>query len=448
MRWYLLLVEITSTLIGGSVFAFSHFAKNKGGSDHKKIQLIAKNCGLVSRDGKEIRIHRKGGNREWNEYVYQMPHGLSYKQFKEKLHNFQDGLNIKGTVPDISLNDFKQLKLQMDIFNQIKDLIEKKRTLKKEVDIQFDGMLKFRVYNEPLTTEYTFKEANKKGIKGWKAVVGIDRMGKRVLIDFEKVYNIIVAGTPGYGKSNWINSTINTLIKNHPDDVTFTLIDLKDGLEFNRYRNLKQVKAFAETPEEAKEALEKAIEEMSSINAYLKQNGFSNVKDAGIKKRHFVIVDEGADIADDDTCQSHLKDIARKGRASGLKLIFSTQYPTAEVVKSQVKRQCIGRLSFVLDTSTASNVALDQSGAESLPPIEGRALYKELKLIEVQTPYISDKDIKDNIEPHIRFHSRKENKDEQHHEEGTETGKHSIEFEEVGLFEQKSTPKTPPSRKR
>ncbi|TYS91883.1 FtsK/SpoIIIE domain-containing protein [Rossellomorea aquimaris] len=443
-----MLAEITTTLIGGGVFAFGHFAKNKGGSDHKKIQLIAKNCGLVSKDGKEIRIHRKSGNREWSEYVYQMPHGLSYKQFKEKLHNFQDGLNIKGTILDISLKDFKQLKLQADIFNQIKTIIEKKRTLKKEVDIEFDGMLKFRVYNEPLTDKYTFEDATAKKINGWKAVVGINRMGKRILIDFEKVYHIIVSGTSGYGKSNWINSTINILVGNHPDDVTFTFIDLKDGLELNRYRNLKQVKSYAETPEEAKVALEKAINEMSNMNAYLKQNGFSNVKDAGIKKRHFVIVDEGADLADDDVCQGYLTDIARKGRASGLKLIFATQYPTAQVVRSQIKRQCMGRLSFVLDTAIASNVALDQSGAESLPPIEGRALYKELKLIEVQTPYIDDKTIRDNIEPHIRFQARKESKNAQHHEEGTETGKHSLELEEVGLFEQKPAAKTPPSRKR
>ena len=160
---------------------------------------------------------------------------------------------------------------------------------------------------------------------------------------------------------------------NHPDDVSFTLVDMKDGLEFNRYRNLKQVNSFAETPDEARKALEEAVKRMSETNAFLKQNGYSNVKDAGKKERHFVIIDEGADIADDIVCQEYLKDLARKGRAAGFKLIFSTQYPTAEVIKSQVKRQCIGRLSFVLDTATASNVALDQGGAEKLPPIEGRA---------------------------------------------------------------------------
>jgi DNA segregation ATPase FtsK/SpoIIIE, S-DNA-T family len=428
-----LLIEITSTLIGGGIYGMSYFLKNSTGSDHKKIQLIAKNCGLISKDGKEIRIHRKGGNRDWSEYIYQMPHGLSHKQFKEKLDNFQDGLNIKKSTWDISLKDIKQLKFQAGIIDQVKDLLEKKRTLRKEVEIEFDGMLKFRVYNEPLTKNYTFEEATKQKVKGWKVVVGKDRRGKRVLVDFERTYNMIVSGTPGYGKSTWINSSINTLIKNHPEHVKFTLVDLKDGLEFNRYRNLRQVDAFAETPGEAREALKKTVEKMSKINAYLKENGFSNVKEAGIKERHFVIVDEGADLEDDDECQGYLTDIARKGRASGIKLIFATQYPTAQVVSSQIKRQCMGRLSFVLDTATASNVALDQSGAESLPPIEGRALFKELKLIEVQTPYIDDKTIKSIIEPHITFKPRKEEHDEQRTTQAAKTGKHSLELEETRL---------------
>lgn len=442
-----MLLEITTTLIGGSIFGASQYFKNGVGNDHKKIQLIAKNCGLVSKDGKEIRIYRKGGKKkEWSEYVYQMPHGLSYKQFKEKLDNFQDGLNIKKSTFDIALHDLKQLKFQKDIIEQIKTLAQKKRTKRKEVEIEFDGMLKFRVYNEPLTDNYTFEEATKKKVNGWKAIVGKDRRGKRVLVDFERTYNMIVCGTPGYGKSNWINSTINTLILNHPDDVSFTLVDLKDGLEFNRYRNMKQVKKYAETPTQAMEALEEAIKKMKGINAFLKEKGYSNVKEAGIKERHFVIIDEAADLADDPVCQEYMVDIARKGRASGIKLILATQYPTAQVVPSQIKRQCMGRLSFVLDTATASNVALDQAGAESLPPIEGRALYKELKLIEVQTPYITNEDIQKNIGQHIRFNTRKESTDEPVQQ--AERGKHTIEFEEAGLFKQKSVTKNPSSRKR
>jgi DNA segregation ATPase FtsK/SpoIIIE, S-DNA-T family len=138
-------------------------------------------------------------------------------------------------------------------------------------------------------------------------------------------------------------------------------------------------------------------------------------------------------MADDKECQELLKDIARKGRASGLRLIYTTQYPTAETISSQVKRNCIGRLCFVLDTATASQVVLDQPGAEKLPAIQGRALYKDLGLIEVQTPYINDSHMRETIK--ININPRKDDDDVHASDnfKGTETRKHTIEFEEIGL---------------
>lgn len=388
----------------GGVAGSSYFLK-QGGNDKNKIETVAENCGLfITENGTKKKIHLIARRKkEWGtEYVYRIPLGLSFSDFKNKLDHLQDGLNNKKKVLDLSFEDIKGLKVSRNIVKDVNTLLYKKKRIQKEIELSYDGMLKIKVYNQPLTSNYTFEEAVSKRIDGWKVVVGKDRSGKRILFDFEKKYNIIVSGTPGYGKSNWINCTINTLIKNHPDDVTFTLIDLKDGLEFNRYRNLKQVTSFAMTPEESKVSLKQAVEKMNEINKYLREKGYSNVKDAGFKERHFIIIDEGADLADDKECQEYLADIARKGRASGLKLIFATQYPTAEVVKSQIKRQCLGRLSFVLDTATASTVALDQGGAELLPAIEGRALYKDLKLVQIQTPYITKENIEEIIKPHER----------------------------------------------
>jgi S-DNA-T family DNA segregation ATPase FtsK/SpoIIIE len=291
-------------------------------------------------------------------------------------------------------------------------------------------MIIFRVYNEPLPTLVPFEDDLIKKCKAWEVPVGESR-NNFIKHDFEKKAHIIVAGTTDFGKSNWVNVAINTLIKNKPDDVTFTLIDLKGGLEFSRYKNLKQVKGYATNVKEARVELQSAVDEMDRVTEYLLEKGYSNVKDAGFNGRHFIVID----MADDKTCQGLLKDIARKGRASGLRLIYTTQYPTAETVSSQVKRNCIGRLSFVLDTATASTVVLDQGGAEKLPIIQGRALYKDLKLIEVQTPYISNEKIKETIQPHINIRPRKERVESgaKVSEERTEGRKYTPIIEETEL---------------
>ncbi|WP_394139533.1 FtsK/SpoIIIE domain-containing protein [Cytobacillus oceanisediminis] len=427
-----MLFEISSSILAGGLVGFSYLQKQGGSSDATKIQRICANNGLtVKEDGQKRNMQllrrskiKDSGKVAGVEYAYRIPLGLSFKDFEDKKHYIQDGINNKQTVLDITFQDLKTLKLDRDIIQSIKTLLNKKKKLRKEIELSYDGVLKIKVFDEPLTTKFNYQEGM---TKGWAVPVGKSRSGL-ITHDFEKKAHIIVAGTTDFGKSNWVNSTINTLLTNKGEDVTFTLIDLKGGLEFNRYRHLKQVKQYATNVEEAKEALEAAVEQMDKVTEYLLEKGFSNVKEAGFKERHFIVIDEAADMADDKDCQEKLKDIARKGRASGLRLIYTTQYPTTETVSSQVKRNCIGRLCFVLDTSTASQVVLDQGGAEKLPPIQGRALYKELGLIEVQTPLITNDDIKNIIQPHINIRPRKERvePDEKGNQTATEGRKHSL----------------------
>lgn len=432
-----MLFEVTTSLLAGGLAGFSYFQKQGGSSDAIKIQRICANNGLaVKEDGKKRNMQllrrskiKDSGKAVGVEYAYRIPLGLSFHDFELKKEHLQDGLNNKQTLRDISLNDLTSLKLDKTLLSQLKKLLEKKQDVRKEIELSYDGVLKIKVFNEPLPTKFDFET----GIsKGWKVPVGKSRSGM-ILYDFEKKAHIIVAGTTDFGKSNWVNCTINTLLHNQGENVSFTLIDLKGGLEFNRYRNLKQVKAYATNVEEAAEALQSAVEEMDKMTDYLLENGFSNVKDAGVKERHFIVIDEAADMADDKDCQALLKDIARKGRASGLRLIYTTQYPTAETVSSQVKRNCIGRLCFVLDTATASQVVLDQPGAEKLPAIQGRALYKDLGLIEVQTPYISNDAINKNIQPHINIRPRKERGElnEKGNSENAKGGSHTLIIKET-----------------
>lgn len=140
-------------------------------------------------------------------------------------------------------------------------------------------------------------------------------------------------------------------------------------------------------------------------------NGFEDIKEAGIKKRHFVVIDEAADIADDKIAMSIITDIARRGRSAGYYLIFCTQYPTAEVIPSQTKRNIISRLCYAVDTDIASRVVLDESGADKLPDIPGRGIYKNgIKRYTVQSPFISNKQIQSIILPHEKKEVQHDNK--------------------------------------
>lgn len=56
----------------------------------------------------------------------------------------------------------------------------------------------------------------------------------------------------------------------------------------------------------------------------------------------------------------------------------------------QVKMNIVARISFIAAAQIASRVILDDVGAEDLPSIPGRAIYKIEKNRTIQVPYIDD----------------------------------------------------------
>lgn len=85
-----------------------------------------------------------------------------------------------------------------------------------------------------------------------------------------------------------------------------------------------------------------------------------------------------------------MSQIARLGAGLGCRQILATQYPTRDVIPRQCKQNSDAKLSFRVQSATASRVVLDEIGAESLPQIKGRAIYQTADKREIlQTPVIS-----------------------------------------------------------
>jgi DNA segregation ATPase FtsK/SpoIIIE, S-DNA-T family len=424
-------LEITTSLIAGGVVGYTYLIQNGSiGNDHHRIVKIAENCGLVNKEKKSIRIHRRTRQKTYTEYVYQLPDGFSVKHFQEKIDCFKDGLNAKRFIFDFSFSDLKQINWKKDIGKQIKALVEKKKRIVKDVEIDFDGMLKFRVYHEPLPELVLFNDEMVEKCKGWEIPVGESRK-EFLKHDFDKRPHMIVAGATDYGKSVFLKNIITTLVKRRPTETKFFLIDLKGGLSFNRFRYLSQVQMFAKNPKEAYEALKVAQEKMEERMEYLLENSLEDVKEAGINERYFVIIDEAADIHDDKSCQEIIKDIARRGRGAGFRLIYCTQYPTNETLSPQVRQNCSARLCMRLETAVASRAVLDEVGAEELPLIKGRAIYKTDRKYIVQTPYIDNEYINQTIQPFINIRARGERAEKSESQQRTTRRKYSLVIEEA-----------------
>jgi len=353
------------TLIGAGIAAFTIYAAaNWQETDKKKIRHTFHNIGYTVGDYEPNRIKTMKKDA-YHEYVYNVPYGL--------------------------IDDPK-----------IQPILEK--TLDKPVKVFFDGKLHIRVYHQNLHSEYNYDLFPPEG--EWTIPIGMEQEGI-VYHDFDKIPHMTVAGATTWGKTVFMRMMMTHLIENNPEGVEFYVLDLKGGLAFHRYKDLKQIKVVASDYKESYKALSKVKKDIKKDMKYLKSIYAENAKEASLPTRKFIIIDEAAELIPDKNmseedkdytkgCQRIMSYIARVAGQIGYKMIFGTQYPTADIMDNQIKANSLAKVSFRLSTTVQSGVALDQEGAEKLE-CPGRAIYKTVDEHIVQTPFISKSEIWERI---------------------------------------------------
>lgn len=280
-------------------------------------------------------------------------------------------------------------------------------TLDRTVEVTFKKWLYIDVFANEIPKKVLYRDVP--DMKGWVVPLGRNEKGW-IFHDFDKTPHCVAGGTTRFGKTVFLKMMMTYLIEHHPNDVEFLIIDLKGGLEFERYRELKQVVDVASDPIEAFQLLSTIKVLLEEKMAEFKKNGWSNAVNTPIQKRTFIIVDEAAQLVPEkfmekpirdllSYCQSILSEIARIGGALGFRLVFCTQYPTADTLPRQIKQNTDLKISFRLPTGYASAVVIDEQGAEELPSdIPGRAIVKTHEKKIVQVPYITDDEMMKRLE--------------------------------------------------
>jgi DNA segregation ATPase FtsK/SpoIIIE, S-DNA-T family len=432
-----MIFETISTAVMGGLALKAYLSKNGASNDSQKLNKIFSLSGLNIKDGKQTYTTQLVKRKVFNwgvEYRYRIPLGRSFHDYEAKLQVIQDGLNNKRQR--IQLRDLRKLQIDKNIIDSIKTLYSSKMSQKKEIELSYDGLLKVRVYNEPLPTQVDWKAGT-----GWRVPLGVTReKNKEMELDFEKIPHVALGGATRYGKSNLINCIITALLSQQPQNVKFHLIDLKGGVELCDYENIQQTVSIAYEPEEALETLRGAYEQMRAIQQRLRAKGKKNVQEGDIHERHFIIIDEVGELNPSEAvgkedkqlkeqCQRYMSQIARLGAGLGFRQILATQYPTGDVIPRQCKQNSDGKLCFRVQSEVASRVVLDSTGAEKLPEVKGRAILQTAdKRIIIQTPLIHSEVIRQATAPYIITKEVKKYEPTQ-----PATRKHTFELEETGL---------------
>ena len=214
-------------------------------------------------------------------------------------------------------------------------------------------------YNGYLTSDPTMELPYMVGLTGNRCIVD----------DLTKAPHLLVAGTTGSGKSNFLHTLIVSLLSgdNAP---CLHLIDCKQ-VEFSTYENHANVVTDLDG---TIRTLNNVLYWMDDRYRRMKEAGVNNFKDFKQmypdENYHVVIVDELADLISTKEAKKgivpKLLRIAQIGRAGGFHLVIATQRPDHTVINGTLKGNIPTRICFNTASRMDSQIILDRAGAEHL----------------------------------------------------------------------------------
>ncbi|MCQ2076763.1 MAG: hypothetical protein MJZ20_07000 [Bacteroidaceae bacterium] len=265
--------------------------------------------------------------------------------------------------------------------------------LKKTVELHKGGKYSFSLCipkDLPDLVDFNTIEQTENSSRSIKVNVGVDTNNKNIVIDFNKVNHLLVAGCTGSGKSVFINTLLCGLIKSTPmQDYDLKLIDPK-RVSFNMYKKLPNVELITEM-DQASSTLSAMIDLMEQRYQYMES---TELTDKNIFKPVFIVVDELAELmlVDRGGCEKQLIRLLQKARQANIHIILATQRPTTDVISGLIKAQCDTRVCLKMASYKDSMTVIDKGiGQRLLGHGDGYIKYPfETEERRFQTAFLED----------------------------------------------------------
>jgi len=300
---------------------------------------------LWPREPRPLIIARNKNKNQYH-FVVHLPPGISFRDLESKKHYFADV--VSGCV---------------------------------EIERHGKAVV-LTVLSEPIPALLKFEVTDLKGaflpVYFGKSAVG------PVVRDLADSPFVLVAGMPGWGKSNAIHALVCNMLLLR--EVYTIIVDMK-RLEFTYLKNHAIVVTDIAQAKAVLSAINKEIDKRLDV---LERARCVKVQEyTGHMPFMLLVIDELAELQD-ETCQKLINRALRLGRAAGFAAILSTQRPSADMWPGWTSSRALinASLIFRMRDATNSRMLLDNEAAAELPEIKGRAIYQWERQLEVQAPYL------------------------------------------------------------
>ena len=315
-----------------------------------------------------------------------------------KIYESKKGYTYLFTCPlGLSIDDFIKLKKAIEI------------QLKESIDIrERKGYVEVEVITVKLPSKIDFKLPTR--LKDSIYIPFAESVGESIYLDLKETPHTLCTGTTGGGKSVTTRSIITSLISLYPNVVDLYCIDFKI-VELSIFKNLKQTKFYVNEVEEAKEVICDLMEECKKRYKLFEEVGVNNIYDYNKKvskdkrlKYQFIVIEEFIMLLEDKkkVAMTNLKKLASLSRASGQFLYITGQRFDNTVIDLVLRANIGNRLCHKVESENDSKLIIDTAGAEKLRG-NGHLLAKiNGKVIEGQSYFISDDNVREYIKPYIQ----------------------------------------------
>lgn len=215
--------------------------------------------------------------------------------------------------------------------------------------------------------------------------------------------NMLIGGTVMSGKTAYINTIITSiLLSRKPSDVKLVIYDSKK-VDYSLYNDIPHLLCPIITDSKKLSiALQKICIEIDQRIEKLKNQNMKNIDLLNNKLANdlkipeiIIVIDDFSTLNVSDEINNYIEYITSNGWNVNVYMIVSANHPSSRVIPTVSKSNFPARLSFKVASSRASQIIIDDIGAEKLKGF-GMALYTSRfndLIIKIKVPYITDDDI-------------------------------------------------------
>lgn len=231
--------------------------------------------------------------------------------------------------------------------------------------------------------------------------VGVDLERKLKFADLADSANchLLVAGTAGSGKTEWLRMVLaSLLLTNSPRTLRLMLIDPK-RTSFTELNGSDYVwgggKILYPDLVSPVTALDDLVEEMGRRYRLFQQTGFENLRQyhqSGKELPRIVCMCE--DYSEllsygRKDIETRIQRLGQKARGAGIHLILTVEQPSRDSVKGTLQANVPARIGLRVNNPIESRMLLDRAGAEELLG-DGDLLFKDIgEPVRLQAPFLS-----------------------------------------------------------